>query len=66
MSRCLICGSQTAEFISFGPMPVANGFLTPDTFAQERFLPRLLTRTWLDAETFREPAQALDIFGTKE
>lgn len=39
MSDCLICRSQVKEFISFGPMPVANGFLTPEEFAQERFFP---------------------------
>jgi len=39
MNSCLMCGSRVSEFISFGPMPVANGFLTPEEFAQERFFP---------------------------
>jgi methylation protein EvaC len=35
MTKCLICDHATEPFISFGRMPLANGFLTPDQFADE-------------------------------
>src|SRR5438105_1891194 len=34
---CLICGAPVEPFMSFGKMPIANGFLTTDEFAQEYF-----------------------------
>jgi len=37
MKKCLICSSAIEEFISFGQMPIANGFLRPDQFADEYF-----------------------------
>lgn len=37
MTDCLICKSPIEPFMSFGKMPVANGFLTPDQFASEYF-----------------------------
>lgn len=37
MSKCLISGSPVEEFISFGKMPIANGFLTPDQIPDEYF-----------------------------
>ena len=37
MGTCLICESPVAPFISFGEMPIANGFLTPDQFEREYF-----------------------------
>lgn len=37
MTQCLICRSPIEPFISFGRMPIANGFLTPDNFASEYF-----------------------------
>ena len=37
MQKCLICGFPVDTFMSFGKMPVANGFLTPDQFASEYF-----------------------------
>lgn len=37
MSKCLICDHAIEPFISFGRMPIANGFLTPDQFAAEPF-----------------------------
>ncbi len=37
MSSCLICGSGFSPFMSFGEMPIANGFLTPDEYAGEYF-----------------------------
>lgn len=37
MSHCLICHSPIAPFISFGRMPIANGFLRPEQFASEYF-----------------------------
>src|SRR5688500_15933927 len=37
MAECLICKSSYEPFISFGRMPLANGFLRPDQFANEYF-----------------------------
>lgn len=37
MNKCLICRSPVAPFISFGKMPIANGFLLPEEFASEYF-----------------------------
>lgn len=37
MKACLICGSGVEAFISFGQMPIANGFLTPEEFESEYF-----------------------------
>lgn len=37
MSACLICGNPIEPFISFGRMPIANGFLLPEEFEQEFF-----------------------------
>lgn len=37
MSNCLICNTSIEPFMSFGPMPIANGFLRPDQFADEYF-----------------------------
>lgn len=37
MATCLICGSEIDPFISFGKMPIANGFLTKDQLAEEFF-----------------------------
>src|SRR5436309_12587483 len=37
MKKCLICGSSVEPFMSFGQMPIANGFLTPEQFADEYF-----------------------------
>lgn len=35
--KCLVCGSPIEPFMSFGRMPIANGFLSPDQFADEYF-----------------------------
>ena len=37
MTDCLICGTPVETFISFGWMPIANGFLMPDQFPSEYF-----------------------------
>ena len=37
MPKCLICNSEIDPFMSFGKMPIANGFLTPDQFHNELF-----------------------------
>lgn len=37
MSGCRICHSNIEPFIDFGRMPLANGFLTPDRFADEYY-----------------------------
>jgi methylation protein EvaC len=37
MKKCLICGTPIDPFMSFGKMPLANGFLTQDQFADEHF-----------------------------
>lgn len=37
MKKCLICDSPVEPFVSFGRMPIANGFLTAGQFADEYF-----------------------------
>jgi methylation protein EvaC len=37
MSQCLICGNSFEPFMTFGKMPIANGFLSPEEFAREYF-----------------------------
>ena len=37
MSSCLICNNCMSPFISFGTMPIANGFLAEDQFNNEYF-----------------------------
>jgi methylation protein EvaC len=37
MKECLICGKPIEPFMSFGKMPIANGFLMPEDFAKEFF-----------------------------
>lgn len=37
MKKCRICGTYVEPFISFGKMPLANGFLTPEQFNKEYF-----------------------------
>jgi methylation protein EvaC len=37
MPGCLICNTPIEPFISFGKMPIANGFLSPEQFATEYF-----------------------------
>ncbi|MEI6567708.1 MAG: class I SAM-dependent methyltransferase [Verrucomicrobiota bacterium] len=37
MNTCLICKAPIDAFLSFGKMPIANGFLTPEQFEQEYF-----------------------------
>ncbi|MHB8130632.1 MAG: methyltransferase domain-containing protein [Mobilitalea sp.] len=37
MSSCRVCNSKIVPFVSFGKMPIANGFLTADQFADEYF-----------------------------
>lgn len=37
MPECLISGAPIETFMSFGKMPIANGFLTPAEFAREYF-----------------------------
>ncbi|MGI8785287.1 MAG: methyltransferase domain-containing protein [Acidobacteriota bacterium] len=37
MHKCLICQTAYEPFISFGRMPIANGFLTPEEFSREYF-----------------------------
>lgn len=37
MPKCRICKADYEAFISFGKMPIANGFLTADQFAEEYF-----------------------------
>ena len=35
--ECLFCGNKLSEFMSFGQMPLASGFLLPDEFKNEYF-----------------------------
>ena len=37
MSKCLVCGMAIEPFMSFGKMPLANGFLTKEEFEVEYF-----------------------------
>ena len=37
LNECLICGFELNPFMSFGQMPLANGFLSPNQFADEYF-----------------------------
>lgn len=37
MKSCLACNSTIEPFMSFGKMPIANGFLTPDQVQDEYF-----------------------------
>lgn len=37
MKQCRICSTPITQFMSFGPMPIANGFLTPSQFTGEYF-----------------------------
>ena len=37
MKKCFISGEIIEPFMSFGPMPIANGFLNEDQFDNEYF-----------------------------
>jgi len=37
MATCMICQTPYKPFLSFGPMPIANGFLTENMFQDEYF-----------------------------
>ena len=37
MKNCLICKTPIEPFLSFGKMPIANGFLTPEQYPEEYF-----------------------------
>lgn len=37
MTKCLISGAETETFLSFGKMPIANGFLSPEQYGSEHF-----------------------------
>ena len=37
MANCRICDNKISEFMSFGDMPIANGFLTKEQFENEYF-----------------------------
>ena len=37
MNKCLICNNDIAPFISYGDMPIANGFLTKEKFNDEYY-----------------------------
>ncbi len=39
MCKCLVCGNKVEHVISFGDMPIANGFLPEDMFEKEKFYP---------------------------
>lgn len=39
MCKCLVCGNMAERVISFGDMPIANGFLSEDMFEKEKFYP---------------------------
>lgn len=37
IKKCLVCKSSLYEFVDFGKMPIANGFLMPKQFKKEYF-----------------------------
>ena len=37
MANCLVCDKSLGPLISFGKMPIANGFLTKEQFSSEYF-----------------------------
>ncbi len=37
MQHCRVCSAPISSFMSFGQMPIANGFLSPHQFDQEKF-----------------------------
>lgn len=37
MASCRVCGSSISAFMSFGKMPIANGFLTEAQIPDEYF-----------------------------
>ena len=37
MTNCRVCNSEIEPFMTFGKMPIANGFLTPDQISSEYF-----------------------------
>lgn len=37
MTRCLVCEGAVEQFLSFGQMPLANGFLAAEEFGREYF-----------------------------
>lgn len=39
MCKCLVCGNDVRKIISFGNMPIANGFLNAEAFGEEKFYP---------------------------
>lgn len=39
MCECLVCGNKVEKVISFGDMPIANGFLKEEMFGEEKFYP---------------------------
>jgi len=43
MKKCLICDGDIGPFMSFGKMPIANGFLRKDEFANEYYFDLTIT-----------------------
>lgn len=37
MCKCLVCGHKVEEFMDFGKMPIANGFLDEKDYSREEF-----------------------------
>ncbi len=37
MSQCLVCGAEVKEFMDFGKMPIANGFIAKEDYDKEEF-----------------------------
>ena len=35
--NCYVCGEDTNSFMTFGDMPIANGFLSEENFSDEYF-----------------------------
>ena len=56
--KCRVCSHEVKPFMSFGKMPIANGFLLPDQFSKEYFfnLSPVFCETCLTFQIEEQPA----------
>lgn len=47
-TKCFVCGESVSAFISFGRMPIANGFLSPEEFIRTNLVPPSLLGRFLE------------------
>ena len=59
--NCRICETPIQPFMSFGKMPIANGFLNPEDFAMEYFyeLKPVFCSNSLTFQIAEQPAQKI-------